>query len=303
MIGPLLGLTSPAAAAPGDTAPGDTAPSAPGDVGLPRDDFIEAAGDIDENVDIDVQERADACRTVGGDVTPEDLAQVDRSQITGDGRFEYQLCAQTAADAARIAAEQGTVENMKRFCSPTAVPRNACTVFVYFRPEIEERPPIRIEEREDFFSGFFEFSPELRTSPPRNLPTGLVVNFPIWFWDDFPTFPKPIHVPFFGGITGVAFHLETTWETDGRRVCDKPGTIYRPDRHRPDQPSPDCGYVYDTIGTYEVHGEKTWLVIAQLGGLFPVPIVFVVTFTQDFTVPVKEAQVLTGGGPRRAPVR
>jgi len=310
---PLIGVSTPAGAAPGDkapidtapAAPGDTAPSAAGDVGLPRDEFLENAAGFDENIGVDVEGRPDACRQVGGDVTLADaldfVDQHGRPRVKG--RFEYQLCAGSAAEAARIAAEQGTVENMKRFCSPDAVPRNACTVFVHFRPAIEQRPPINVDEREDFFEGFLEFAPELRTSPSRDLPTGLIVNFPIWFWDDFPTFPKPIFLPFFGGITGLAFHLETTWDTDGERICDDPGTIYRPGRHRPDQESPDCGHVYDTIGTYEVHGEKDWLIIAQLGDLFPIPIVFELTFTQDFTVPVKEVQVLGGGDPRRAPVR
>lgn len=304
--GLLLVLSLFAVATPASAAPGDTDGSVIGGTGESRDDYFDHTNDVDPDVDIDAEpEEVDACVKVGGAVTLADLAQYDGPAPQGEGVWEYRLCGEDGDAARAIAREHPDVPSLKQYCAvrENVLPRAKCTVFIHWKPELPERRAVDPGGRRDFFDGYLRFTTDLRTSPAHDLPNGLIVNFPIWYWDQNNNFPKPIFLPVFGGITGIAFHLETTWETDGERICSSSGTIYRPGQHAPEQRSPTCHHSYPTMGNHQVRGCKQWLIIAQLGGLFPVPIVFPLTLCRNVTVPVKESQIVTGGDPRRAPVR
>jgi len=141
----------------------------------------------------------------------------------------------------------------------------------------------------------------LQTSPSRNPQYGLVANFPTWFWDRTSSAPKAIVLPIFGGITGIAIHLGTTWRTDGRQICSTPGTVYDAGRYLPTAQSPDCGYIYrdqKRADDNDSTGCKTWLIIAYRPLFFL--IVFPITLCRTWNVPVLESQIVTDGYPARA---
>ena len=264
--------------------------------------YIGATTSTDPSVDVKagrVQE--DACQVVAGVVSEVDKSEYKGTPPEGEGAWEYQLCARDAATAGRYVAANPDVGSAKRFC---AVAANACAVFVYWRPRQAQKPNAGIRGRLGYFDSYFDFTADLETSPSRAEQYGLVVNFPTWFWDRNSNLPKAIYLPVFGGITGVAIHLRTTWRTDGRQICSKPGTVYNPNRYPPAAQSPDCGYIYRNqkrAQNNEIRGCKTWLIIGYRPPFFLV--VFPLTLCQTWNVPVLESQVVIGGDPRRARVR
>jgi hypothetical protein len=193
------------------------------------------------------------------------------------------------------------VASAERFC---AVPANTCAVFVYWRPKQTQKRDTQIKGRFGHLDSFFRFAPDLQTSPSRSPQYGLAVNFPTWFWDRTSSAPKAIFLPIFGGITGIAIHLGTTWRTERRQICSKPGTVYDPRKYASAAQSPDCGYIYRNQKRAEendITGCKTWLIIANRPPFFL--IVFPLTQSRAWDVPVLESQVVTDGDPRRVRVR
>ena len=289
-----LTVTPPAVAAPDDTAP-----SVIGDgMGLP--DYIEGTVNTDPDTEITVgDERDGACQTLSGAVSAADLAPYRDNPPSGEGAWEYQLCAEDAAAARAAVAVYPNLAAARQHC---AEPASRCGVFVYWRSRIPQLPPAPDESREGYLESFFTLSPQIGSSPHRDSRLGLITNLPTWFWNRTQTrFPRVIpDLGLFGGATATAWHLETTWQTDGRQICDDVGTEWDAG-NPPQQESPDCGYVYRNIGEYEVEACSEWLIIAVVPPFFVV--VFPITLCSDWTVPVKEAQVVTGGGPRRGPVR
>jgi hypothetical protein len=293
---PLVGFATPVAADGGSSgsAIGDGALSSPAN-------YVDATMDTDPGIDVQAGEvQDDACQTVTGAVSEADKGDYKGRPPQGDGAWEYQLCAKDGPSARSDAAANPDVASAKRFC---AAPANDCAVFVYWRPNQQPKSDAQIKGRLGYFDSFFRFAPDLQTSPSRNPQYGLVVNFPAWFWDRTNSAPKAIVLPIFGGITGVAIHLGTTWRTDGRQICSTPGTVYDPGRYPPTAQSPDCGYIYrdqKRADDNDITGCKTWLIIAYRPLFFL--IVFPITLCRTWNVPVLESQIVTGGYPARARV-
>jgi hypothetical protein len=302
LVLPMIG--SPSAGA----APGDGAPSPIGDGGIvPPSDYIDNGIPTDDDTEVDVGQVQDsACATlVGVPVSAADINALDLNrQPEGDGRYEYQLCARDAATAAAAARANPTLAAARAHC---AVAANLCGVFVIWRPDIAQRPPYQQPDRQSYLNSFFELRPDLASSPGFSDDFGLIANFPTWFFNTVVTaIPRAIpDAGIFGGAVATAFHLRTTFRTNGDEICDvtgfqNVGTRWEEGRHRADAESPDCGYTYPNIGQYEVTGATTWLIIVFAPPFFV--FVFPITLSRDFTVNVKESQILTGADARRTRV-
>jgi hypothetical protein len=307
LIAPLVAGGGPANA---DEPPADTSPIGDGGISPPEEFIPVTSGDGGETELTVGGVRDDACQTLVGVVAPSDIPERYRSNPpAGEGAWEYQVCAETAEAARTIRAAHPDFQSARRFCQSGAdeLNVNKCAVFVFWRPKQPQslpRPPD--EGRDNYFQSFFTLSPQIGNSPHKDAPFGYVTNFPTWFWNRVETrFPRPLgDFGFFGGFAATAFHLETTFETDGHEVCDVGGfrlvgTEWRAGRHAPDQESPDCGYTYTNMGAYEVEACTTWLIIA-VGPFFA--IVFPITLCNTWGVNVKESQILTGGDATRARV-
>jgi hypothetical protein len=298
----MLTVAVPAAAAP---------PSGPSPIGngalVDTSDYIQAAmDDGNPDTELDVGDvRDNACQTIPGTVAPGDIPQRYRDKPpAGDGHWEYQVCAESAAAAATIVQQHPNVASARAFCD---IDGSKCAVFVYWRPDIPPNPPDPDEARLGYFKSFFTLSPDLGSSPHRDSDFGYITNLPTWFWNRIETrFPRALgDLGLFGGIAATAWHLNTTFETDGREACDvsglrKVGTEWDAGQYAPNAKSPsNCGYTYTNIGTYNIHACSTWLIVA-IGPFFA--IVFPITLCNNWNVPVKESQILTGGDATRARV-
>lgn len=285
-------LAIPAAAAPGDTGPPAEPPgSAIGDGAISDTGDYIAASNPDPTVDITSSGiRQNACQQVAGVVTAQERAEYQGGVDPNvQGRWEYRLCAADEATARRYASAHPDAGSARQFCASQA---NACAVLPYWQPNNPPPDNVEIRGRVGFFSGYLRFTPSLGTAPPFDAGHGVITNFPTWVWDRIGNPVQPIALPIFRGVTGIAIRLRNTWRTDGRQFCAKLGTVYDPARHRPADPSPDCGYTYRNQGRYEIRGCKTWLVIVYRPPWFI--IVFPMTLCRSFTVPVLETQVLLG---------
>jgi hypothetical protein len=312
LMGPMLAGAPPAGAAPANPDE-PTAPSGLGDGGLsPVEEFITVAkGKDGGDTELSVGKARDACRTLPGVVAPTDIpTRYQDNPPPGEGGWVYQVCAETGDAVDDVLKVHPDLESATAFCKLDA---SRCAVFVFWQPKIKQPLPEPDESRKGYFEGFFTLSPQLGSSPHRDRNTarggfGYIVNFPTWFWNTTPTeFPKVLgDLGLFGGIAATAWHIETTFDTDGVQACDvdglhKVGTEWEDGKYPPGIESPSrCGHIYRNIGTYNIHACTTWLIIA-VGPFFAV--VFPITLCNNWDVPVKESQVLTGGDPRRAPVR
>lgn len=309
--GTLLALTlapAPSGAAPSspgtatdDAAAGRTGSSAAGDGNLVPDDEYVRSADPDSDVEATVGPvRDDACTKLDGDVSPADVATYQEkyggASPEGEGRWRYQVCAQTDADSRRFAAQYPDPGAAKAHCATAA---NRCAVLVVWEPkDPEPQPRVSSPGRKlDPFSGWLEFTPRLATSPGDR--QGLIVNLPTWVWDRNTADVRGICLPLYGGVCGFAVRLSTTWETQGRRFCSGPGREYRRGRDDPRSAS-SCGWTYRNQGRYTITGCKTWLVVVWRLPWY-IPIVFPLTLCNTDQVGVQEAQVLAGG--RRRGVR
>jgi hypothetical protein len=302
LIAPMLASAGPAAAA---DPPADTSPIGDGAVSPPPEFIPVTSGDGGETELTVGDVRGGACQTLVGAVAPTDIpARYRTTPPAGQGAWEYQVCAATAGAAQAIRAAHPDVQSARQFC---AHGQSTCAVFVYWRPRQQQPlPPPPDEGRQNYFESFFTLSPQIGSSPHRDSPRGYVANFPTWLWNRVETrFPRALgDFGFFGGFVVTAWHLNTSFETDGHEVCDiggfsLVGTEWNAGRYRPDQESPDCGYTYTNIGAYTVHACSTWLIIA-VGPFFA--IVFPITLCNTWGVNVKESQILTGGDATRARV-
>jgi hypothetical protein len=312
----LVALGAPAASADpvADPPAGDPPATSPaGDAGaLPIGDYIQAGVDDpsqDATIDVGDADQVDAlCALLPGGVSisdiPPDLRGANRPK--GDGKWRYELCGNTKADSQRIAAANPSVYAAKHVC---AAGTEECGVFAIWIPK-EKRPPTADDfGRQSYLSSFFDFAPNLGTSPDYRGGNGLglVTDFPAWFWNTVvTTFPKAVgDLGLFGGLVATAWHLNTEFSTDGQQVCRVAGlrmvgTVYKKGKYDPASPSPSrCGHTFTNQGVYNIHGCSQWLIVA-VGPFFA--IVFPITVCDDFTATVKDTQVL-GTGNQSIPVR
>jgi hypothetical protein len=315
LIVPMLATAGPAGA---DDPPGDTSPIGDGAISPPEEFIPITSGDQGNTTLTPGAARDDACVKLPGLVAPGDIpAQYRTTPPKGDGSWEYQVCAETGAGARDVARDHPSVASARAYCEvdpdrPPAADAVPCAVFVYWHPkERQPLPPPRDQDRKSYFNSFFTLSPELETSPDQIRNQGVVANFPTWMWSTTVTaIPRALgDFGFFGGFVVTAWHLNTEIDTDGHdlsksghRVCrvagfHNVGTKYNAGKYPAGQKSPDCGWTYDNIGTYNVHACSTWLIIA-VGPFFA--IVFPITLCNDWDVPVKESQILTGADATRA---
>jgi hypothetical protein len=314
LIASLLAAVTPATSAVADDPPPDPGGSAiGGGATSPLEEYIEGSIVNNGDSELTVGNVSDnVCVTLPEVVAPADIPERYRiDPPTGKGKWEYQICSNTAANAQLVASRTGTVARAKSYCATeTTTPRPRpipCAVFAYWHPEVNTPPPAPSQSRESYFESFFRFSPLVGTSPPNDN-QGLIANFPTWFWNRVETrYPKAVgDLGLFGGLAATAWHLETTLETDGGPVCDvsglrKVGTEWNAGQYPPEAESPSrCGHTYKRMGIYNIHGCSRWLIIA-VGPFFA--IVFPITVCSNTPMTVKESQILTGGGARRAPVR
>jgi hypothetical protein len=297
------------AAEPAGAAPDDTGPSVIGDGSISdTSDYINATASTDLETDVNAGDEVDgACQTLPGTVSPADIPERYRvNPPNGQGAWEYQLCAKDA-DAARAAVQaHPDVASARAYCGTEDHPvaTSMCGVFVYWRPKIEPPANQPDESRENYFQSFFTLAPQLGSNPHSASRFGFITNLPTWFWNRTETrFPRVIpDLGLFGGVTATAFHLNTEFRTDGEEICSVGGFQLVGDEWDESQPplkeSNECGHTYLNGGTYEVRGCSEWLIIAFAPPFFF--IVFPITLCHTWTVPVKEAQVLTGADARRA---
>jgi hypothetical protein len=303
------GLLSPAP--PVGAAPPETSGSAIG-TGMVSD-FVDyrvaaylpaaendAAGDV-EIEDIDIA-GSGACQPLQGTVSQADIDESLQGEPppTGEGAWQYEVCAADEATANRVAAAYPQVGAARQYCGPPYQGEDICGVFIRWVPAVPGPvPPASPDGQQAYLESLFDFAPVLETSPGRDPQHGLIAFLPAWFWNTVETrFPKAVP-------GGQAWHLRTTFDTDNRQACrvsglHKVGTVYNSADPQPERPSPtNCGHTYTNQGLYEVRGCTRWLfIISAL--LFPV--VFTATFCDSDTLTVKEVQVVSGGGPRRRPL-
>ncbi|HVQ96675.1 MAG TPA: hypothetical protein VMU51_37005 [Mycobacteriales bacterium] len=260
-----------------------------------------AEGDAGADDIEDVQPVGEACQPLQGVVTEADInaAVGTGPPPTGDGAWQYEVCAEDEEAASDIAGDHSQVDDAKRYCGPPHEDKIACTVVIHWVPVIPVIPPSNPESRQTYLRSLFDFAPVLEASPGFDPPNGLIANLPTWFWNTVVTeFPKLVP-------GGHAWHLWTEFHTNNERACrrsglNKVGTVYRVGESNPGAASPTgCGYTYRNQGRYEVRGCTRWLFV--IVALFA-PIVFAATFCHSDTVTVKEVQVVSGGAPRRIPV-
>jgi hypothetical protein len=316
MAAALVALSAPAASADPAADPpagGPPAGSPAGDAGdLPIGDYIQAGVNDpsqDATIDVGAADQVDAlCALLPGGVSisdiPPDLRGANRPK--GKGKWRYEVCGNTKADSQQIAAEHPNVAGAKRFC---ATGTTECGVFAIWIPEEKRAPTAADFSRQSYLSSFFDFAPNLGTSPDYRGGNGLglVTGFPAWFWNTVvTTFPKAVgDLGLFGGLVATAWHLNTEFTTDGQQVCRVAGlrmvgTVYKKGKYDPASASPSrCGHTYTNQGVYNIHGCSQWLIVA-IGPFFA--IVFPITVCDDFPATVKDTQVL-GTGSQRIPVR
>ena len=290
------------AAASGATAAADPA-DPPGSSVIGDGNLVDDGAYVDSaNPDPGVEATAgsvrdDACAPLAGAVSVQDVADYRRrlrgEAPTGDGRWRYVLCAETAARARQLAARHPGPAAAKAAC---AAATGRCAVVVVWDPA-ERRPPRREQDpprRLGAFDHWLDFTPELTTSPTDQ--DGLIARLPTWVWDRNTADVRGICLPLYGGVCGFAVRLSTSWKTDGRRFCGGPGQEYRPGRDDPRSAS-SCSYTYRTTGAYGITGCKTWLVVVwRLPWV--VPIVFPLELCNTDQVGVQEAQIVATGRPR-----
>ncbi|MES0836778.1 hypothetical protein [Nocardiopsis tropica] len=97
-----------------------------------------------------------------------------------------------------------------------------------------------------------------------------VVGFPLWLWVDRSGW-EPVSATAAvstGSVTVTATPGGARWAMgDGTTLdCPGPGTVFVPDRHEADAPSPDCGHTYarasrgQAAGRFPVTVTVTWSV-------------------------------------------
>jgi len=122
--------------------------------------------------------------------------------------------------------------------------------------------------------------PATGSAPP---PGGGVVGVPMWMWADVPhALWDPISKTTNVGIAKVTLSFQgaqVDWDMgDGRPhvICSTPGTAYTkpalPNKaynvySGTPGPSPDCGYTYQTAGSYGVTSTVTWLMAFQVSSI------------------------------------
>ena len=301
--GTLLALplaTVPAGAAP--SSPGPAGPSVIGDGNIVADGPYVDAANPDPEVDATAGPTVeDGCVKLAGAATPADIAAYQRvyggESPTGDGRWRYQLCAETSAAVHRLAGAHPGAAEAKATCAQAV---NRCTVVVVWEPakqppQTQERAPKR---KLGAFDHWLDFTPELATSPTDQ--DGLIARLPTWVWDRNTADVRGICLPIYGGVCGFAVRLGTTWKTEGRTFCRTPGRAYRPGVDDPRSAS-SCSWTYKRQGTYGLTGCKNWLVVVWRLPWY-VPIVFPLELCNTDQVGVRESQVLAGGRARGIPV-
>jgi hypothetical protein len=122
-----------------------------------------------------------------------------------------------------------------------------------------------------------------------------LVGMPVWMWVDTPdphTYGPATNTASDGSVTVTisAKVTKTLWEMgDGKSVtCTTAGTVYKDSYQK--QPSPDCGYLYSTQGTYTIRATTTWDITwtVNTGQSGTIPL----TLTATRTVAIGEVQVL-----------
>jgi hypothetical protein len=302
LVTPLIMAAPAAAAGSGTSAIGDGARSSLRDfnalagIGDPPG---QQTGDPAPVVGDPEAPQAAPCQTLTGvPVLPGDIPERYRTTPpTGRGTWEYQVCAENAELAADIVAKHPGLANLKQYCDPDLAKPN-CGLFVFWRPQIEQKPPAPIEVVGGYFEKFFVLAPHMASSPDPRAAYGIITNFPAWFWNTTPTtFPKVLPDLFFGGVA-MAWHLRTRIQSgDGAEICDvgglqQVGVVFDPNKYAPDQESLQCGYTYHNQGIYTVHACSQWLIVIA-NAVFV--IAFPITVCNNRDVTVKESQVLTGG--------
>jgi hypothetical protein len=236
--------------------------------------------------------RDDACTALTGAVTAADAAAAQQSggTPTGPGTWSYVLCAGSKTQAQALAARYPAAPSAKAACSD---PARACAVVVVWKPDAAGPPPREPKDppkRLGAFDHWLDFTPELTTSPTRQ--DALIAQLPTWVWDRNRADIRGICLPLFGGVCGFAVRLGTKWKTEGTTFCRSPGTPYRPGSDDPRSAS-NCGWTYETTGTYGIQGCKNWLVVVWRLPWF-IPIVFPLELCNTDQVTVQEAQILSG---------
>lgn len=291
-------VTAPSAAAPATPA----GPSVIGDGNVVDDEDYIGSANPDDDVDATAGATVDdGCIQLAGTASPADVAAYQRvyggEQPRGEGRWRYQICAQTNAAAQSLAAAHPTAADAKAFCGQAV---NQCALVVVWepkdkKPQREERSPKR---KLGAFDHWLDFTPELATSPTDQ--DGLIARLPTWVWDRNTADVRGICLPIYGGVCGFAVRLGTTWKTEGRTFCRSPGREYRPGVDDPTSAS-SCGWTYRTQGTYGITGCKNWLVVVWRLPWY-IPIVFPLELCNTDDVGVRESQVLATGKERRVAV-
>jgi hypothetical protein len=317
LIAPLFAAVAPATSAFADDPPADPGDGSAigGGATSPLEEYIQGSIVNKDGTELTVGKVSDnACVTLPGEVSPADIPERYRTNPpAGKGKWEYQLCAGNSNDAHTVARDHSTVASANAYCTidendpPPDANHIQCAVFAYWHPEINTPPPAPDESRDSYFESFFQFSPNLGTSP-HNGALGLIANFPTWYWNKVETrYPKAVgDLGLFGGLAATAWHLNTTLDTDDAagRICSvsgltKVGIEWETGKYDPAAESRECGHTYHNMGIYNVHGCSEWLIIA-VGPFFV--IVFPITVCSDTTMTVKESQILTGGDATRARV-
>jgi hypothetical protein len=323
IAGTAVGSAGPAAAAPTDGGSGAITDAAVS----PLNEFMSTTLFNDQNnppdITVDPIKFDTSCVTLDGTVTPEDIATAldGRPQPEGKGKWVYVLCAQTkklAQDAVTAIQEQGgdLIANAKAYC-PTGKDEkgndragpNQCVLVAEWDGEQKPAPPAVNDDRDSYLKSFLKFAPDLGSSPVQDADHAAIANLPTWFWNKVETrFPKAVtNFALIGDFAfATAWHLNTTFTTNDNpsEACDVSGLqkvgiewnrSYPPGAES--QSDPKCGHTYHNIGTYNVHGCTQWLIIAFIPPFFVVA--FPITVCDDFTVRVREAQVVTSNeGPR-----
>jgi hypothetical protein len=302
LAGAPVGLALPADAEPPETSESAIGAGGASDLEEYRRSLLPADGDGDGEVEIEepVILGDNVCQPLTGVVSQADIDEALRGDPApiDPGVWQYEVCAEDAARARAIAARYPTAAAAKQYCGPPYDGADICGVYVRWRSEITSPPPADPGDRQDYLDSLFDFAPNLKTSPALDEQHGVIANLPTWFWNTVLT-ELPKAVP----GAGNAWHLWTTFRVNDLQVCrvaglHKVGTRYVAGQDAPDKPSPsNCGYTFPNQGRYVVRGCSRWLFIIG-GGLLP-PLIFAETFCSDDLVPVKEAQVLTGGDAHR----
>jgi hypothetical protein len=307
IAGSVVGQAGPVAAAPPDGGPSAIAR---GGVS-PLAEFTDTTLPSPQDTDIDPgQMQINPCARLAGTVTPEDIDRAlgGSPPPKGDGHWEYALCGQDEASSRFLAQRHPTVADAKAFCQTDEETANLhkCVVVAQWKSNVPPAPPVAKNDRQSYIESYLQFAPDLGSSPAQDADHAAIANLPTWFWNTVETrFPKVVsNLAIIGDFAfATAWHLNTTFRTDGDKACDisgltKVGTEWDAGRYKPDQESPsNCGHTYRNIGTYDVRGCSRWLIIAYIPPFFV--IVFPITLCRTQTVRVKESQVVTsGGGPQ-----